>query len=55
MAKDATNTKLQEAWNRLVLFQITRPLVGWEREFRKITRRKAERLAAQEDEREQDG
>jgi len=41
---DATNAKLREIWDRLVLPLIAEPRKGWEREFREITRREIERL-----------
>ncbi|MDP9476415.1 MAG: hypothetical protein M3R38_12165 [Actinomycetota bacterium] len=43
---DATNARLRETWDRLVLLLIAEPREGWEREFREITRREIERLAA---------
>ena len=41
----ATNNKLRETWDRLVLLLITQPREGWEPEFEEITRREIERLA----------
>jgi len=41
----ATDNKLRETWDRLVLLLITRPQEGWETEFKEITRREIERLA----------
>ncbi len=41
---DATNAKLRETWDRLVLLLIAAPREGWEREFREITRREVKRL-----------
>ena len=43
--KDASNDKLCETWERLVLLLIARPREGWEPEFEDITRREIERLA----------
>jgi hypothetical protein len=51
----ATETKLRETWDRLVLLLIARPREGWEAEFKEITRREIERLAVPADEREPDG
>ena len=42
---DATNARLHEIWDRLVLLLIAEPREGWEREFNEITRREIERLA----------
>jgi hypothetical protein len=41
----ATDNKLRETWDRLVLLLIARPREGWEPEFEEITRREIERLA----------
>jgi hypothetical protein len=41
----ATDHKLRETWDRLVLLIIARPQKGWESEFHEITRREIERLA----------
>jgi hypothetical protein len=41
----ATEKRLSETWDRLVLLLITHPQEGWEREFAEITRREIERLA----------
>jgi hypothetical protein len=41
----ATDNKLQETWDRLVLLLISQPREGWEPEFQEITRREIERLA----------
>jgi hypothetical protein len=46
---DATNTKLRETWDRLVLLLITLPREGWEHEFWEITRREIQRLALPEE------
>lgn len=43
--KDASNNKLRETWDRLVLLLIAQPREGWEPEFEQITRREIERLA----------
>jgi hypothetical protein len=40
------DNKLRETWDRLVLLLIARPRNGWELEFKEITRREIERLAA---------
>ena len=40
----ATNNKLRETWDRLVLLIIAQPQTGWESEFEEITRREIERL-----------
>ncbi len=42
---EATDSKLRETWDRLVLLLIARPREGWEPEFEEITRREIERLA----------
>ncbi len=41
----ATDNKLRETWDRLVLLLIARPREGWEPEFEEITRREIARLA----------
>ena len=41
----ATDNKLRETWDRLVLLLIAQPREGWESKFEKITRREIERLA----------
>jgi hypothetical protein len=41
----ATDNKLCETWDRLVLLLIAQPREGWESEFEEITRREIERLA----------
>jgi hypothetical protein len=41
----ATDDRLRETWDRLVLLLISRPREGWEPEFEEITRREIERLA----------
>ncbi len=41
----ATDHKLRETWDRLVLLIIARPQKGWESEYEEITRREIERLA----------
>ena len=43
--EDATDNKLRETWDRLVLLLISQPRNGWEPEFKEITRREIERLA----------
>lgn len=43
--KGATDNKLCETWDRLVLLLIAQPREGWEPEFEEITRREIERLA----------
>jgi len=43
--ESATDNKLRETWDRLVLLLIVRPRDGWEPEFEEITRREIERLA----------
>jgi hypothetical protein len=43
--EDATDNRLRETWDRLVLLLIARPREGWEPEFEEITRREIERLA----------
>jgi hypothetical protein len=40
----ASDNKLCEIWDRLVLLLISRPCAGWESEFKEITRREIERL-----------
>jgi hypothetical protein len=49
---DATDQKLRETWDRLVLLLIVEPRKGWEREFYEITRREIERLAIENPSRE---
>jgi hypothetical protein len=51
----ATDNKLRETWQRLVLLLIARPREGWEPEFEEITRREIERLAIPVGEEERDG
>jgi hypothetical protein len=51
----ATDNKLRETWDRLVLLLIAQPREGWEFEFEKITRREIERLAVPTGEGESDG
>lgn len=41
----ATDNKLGETWDRLVLLLIAQPREGWEPEFEEITRREIERLS----------
>ena len=41
----ATDNKLRETWDRLVLLIIARPQKGWESEYEEIARREIERLA----------
>jgi hypothetical protein len=43
--ESATEHKLCENWDRLVLLLIAKPREGWEPEFEEITRREIERLA----------
>jgi hypothetical protein len=43
--ESASDTKLQETWDRLVLLLIAQPCEGWRDEFEEITRREIERLA----------
>lgn len=43
--EDASDNKLREMYDRLVLLLIARPCAGWEPEFEVITRREIERLA----------
>jgi hypothetical protein len=50
----ATDNKLRETWDRLVLLLITQPREGWVSEFEEITRREIERLAVPADESERD-
>jgi hypothetical protein len=50
--EDATDTKLRETWDRLVLLLITQPREGWEPEYKAITRREVERLALPTEEQE---
>ena len=45
MAQSASRDDFREAWDRLVLLIIARPVNGWETEFEAITRREIERLA----------
>lgn len=45
MKEGATDSKLRETWDRLVLLLIAQPREGWESEFHEITRREIERLA----------
>ena len=42
---DASDNKLRETWDRLVLLLITQPREGWEPEFEEITHREIERLS----------
>ena len=51
----ATDNKLRETWDRLVLLLITQPREGWELEFEEITRREIERLAVPAGGRKRDG
>jgi hypothetical protein len=51
---DATNAKLRETRDRLVLLLITRPSEGWDHKFRQITRREIDRLALRDGERGHD-
>jgi hypothetical protein len=46
---DATNAKLRETWDRLVLLLIAQPREGWVHEFREITRREVYRLSPPEE------
>jgi hypothetical protein len=48
----ASDNKLREMWDRLVLLLIVRPCEGWEPEFKEITRREIERLATPTEEQE---
>jgi hypothetical protein len=48
----ATEKRLSETRDRLVLLLITQPQDGWEREFDEITRREIERLAVLAEDRE---
>ncbi len=41
----ATDNKLREKWDRLILLLIAQPRAGWEDEFEELTRREIERLA----------
>jgi hypothetical protein len=41
---DASEDKLHETWDRLVILLAARPRDGWEREFAAIARREVERL-----------
>jgi hypothetical protein len=43
--EDATDNRLRETWDRLVLLLIAQPRDGWEPEFEEITRREIDRLA----------
>ena len=45
MQNGATDHKLRETFDRLVLLLIAQPREGWEPEFHDITRREIERLA----------
>jgi hypothetical protein len=45
----ATNAKLRETWDRLVLLLIALPREGWEHEFREITSQEIQRLALPEE------
>ena len=51
----ATDNKLRETWDRLVLLIIARPQKGWESEFAEITRREIGRLAVPQDAQGDDG
>ena len=53
--EDATDNRLIETWDRLVLLLIARPCEGWESEFEEITRREIERLAIPVEEQERRG
>ena len=50
----ASDNKLHETWDRLVLLLIARPYEGWESEFKEITRREIERLATPTEEVQRD-
>lgn len=50
----ATEDKLCETYDRLVLLLIARPCAGWEEEFAQITRREIERLAPLNEEQKHD-
>jgi hypothetical protein len=52
--KGATENKLRETWDRLVLLLIAQPREGFEPEFEEITRREIERLAVPAGESERD-
>ena len=54
MEEGATENRLHETWDRLVLLLIARPREGWEPEFEEITRREIERLAVPVGESERD-
>jgi hypothetical protein len=41
----ATDNKLRETWDRLILLLIAQPREGWESNFEEITRREIKRLA----------
>jgi hypothetical protein len=41
---DATDNKLRETWDPLVLLLIAQPREGWKPEFEEITRREIEQL-----------
>jgi hypothetical protein len=45
MQNGATDHKLRETFDRLVLLLIAQPREGWEPEYEEITRREIERLA----------
>ena len=51
----ATDNKLRETWDRLVLLIIARPRKGWESEFEAITHREIGRLAVPQDAQGDDG
>ena len=55
MEMGATENKLHETWDRLVLLLIAKPREGWELEFEEITRREIERLSIPAEERGRDG
>jgi hypothetical protein len=45
----ATDNRLRETWDRLVLLLIAQPREGWEPECEEITRREIERLVVPAD------
>ncbi len=52
--EDATDNKLRETWDRLVLLLIAQPREGWEDEFEELIHREIERLVVPAGESERD-
>jgi hypothetical protein len=54
MERTPENTEHREFLDRLILLLISRPLEGWEPEFKNIRRREVERLAVPASQEERD-